>query len=636
MKKRIAFVLIVSMLFSIVFGANTAIVNAADKHKTTDQYSVDTLLARYSTAEIVSMYPELSAFLAEKLRNCETDISVRDYNISKDDIGAVYFSVVCENPDIFYVFSTRFETTAVYETGQVISIRPEYYFDGEEIPAKIEEFNNKTEQILSGVDRSWSDVIKARYIHDMLAHYAEYDTKYETISDENYPLFRVQMRIYSAYGAIVDNNAVCEGFALAYKYLLSKVGVRCYYIQSVKNRHAWNIVQTEGKFYHVDITHDDLTYDNLGRVNHNNFFKSDNWFANDGDSEHTDWITNLKADDTSFDNAWWNSVTTVIYRNNSYDYYINQTYTSSIYAAVSRRNIYTGEVEVLSVLKTRWWNFDVANAYYGRAFSYITSDGTYFYYNDNENVYRMSVNGGTAVKVYSKSSGLEGCIYGVAFKLDGQLYATIKKSPNEKDIIIKLNIQVQPPTEPTETQQGSTATTEPQESTSPVTEPPSENFTQPTEPITAAPTEPETVEPAVVKKSLKTYIKRKITLTLKPAGSYKFSSSNKSVAAVSSKGVITAKKKGKAIITAKSSSVIFKITLTVKNPKLNYTKKTIRKNKSFKLKVTGGSGKIVYTTSNKKIATIKGKGKIIGKKKGKTTITVKVCGLRLKCKVTVK
>ena len=274
----------------------------------------------------------------------------------------------------------------------------------------------------------------------------------------------------------------------------------------------------------------------------------------------------------------------------------------------------------------------------------------------------MAINGTTVEKIYTEPSSNPNDIYGIAIKMDGNLYTTIKASPNVKDVIYQLNIQIQPPTTPTEPSESteaaeSTGFTDPTDSTgftnptdlteptnpsssenvtTEATEPFSENFTVATEPITAAPTQPETIEPTVVKKSIKTYIKRKTTLTLKPAGSYKFSSSNKNIATVSSKGVITAKKMGKAVITAKSSSVIFKVTLTVKNPKLNYTKKTIKKNKSFKLKVTGGSGKIIYITSNKKIATIKGKGKIIGKKKGKATITVKVCGLKLKCKVTVK
>ncbi|MBR2108875.1 MAG: Ig-like domain-containing protein [Ruminococcus sp.] len=662
MKRKIALILVVALISTIIFGAVPARVNAVDEQEINDQYNSNSMLAQYSAAEITGMYRDFAEYLVSQLRNFNTDIAVGDYNLHKNVIGAIFFSVVTETPDLFYVFSTRFQTTANYSTGKVISIRPEYYFDIEDIPAEIEKFNNKADLFLSGVDPNWNDVIKARYLHDLLAHYTEYDTKYETINDADYEEFRREMRIYTAYGAIVEHNAVCEGYALAYNYLLSKLGIRGHYIQSIKQRHAWNMVEIDGKFYHVDITHDDPTYDNLGKVNHDNFFKSDNWFNNDNNDDHREWITNLKASDTSFDNAWWNSVNTMIYRYNGYDYFVNQHYTSSVYAALSRRSAATGAEEVITVLKTRWEVKGVPNAFWDRAFTYLTSDGTYLYFNDTENVFRMAINGTTVEKIYTKPSSNPNDIYGIAFKMDGNLYTTIKESPNVKDVIYQLNIHVQPPTTPTEASEStevteSTGFTEPvyttdttdftnptdfteptstENITSEATEPYSENYTSATEPITAAPTQPEIVKPTIINKSIKTYIKRKTSLTLKPAGSYKFSSSNKTVATVSSKGIITAKKKGKAIITAQKSSVIFKIVLTVKNPKLNYTKKTIKKNKSFKLKVTGGSGKIVYTTSNKKIATIRGKGKIIGKKKGKATITVKVCGLKLKCRVTVK
>lgn len=634
--KKLAVLFVVSMMFGIIFCCAPAASAAEPEHEFTDQYDSDTMLADYSTAEIVAMYPEFSSYLAAELRSLHTDIDVRDYDFNNKDIGAIYFSVVCENPDIFYVFPISLETTSSFSTGKIVSIRPEFYFNIEDIPAKIKEFNAKVELMLSGIDMSWNDVTKARYLHDMLAQYTEYDTKYETISSSDYELYRVQMRIYTAFGAIVDNNAVCEGYAMAYRYLLSKAGVKSYYVQSVKKRHAWNLVEIGGKVYHVDITHDDPTYDNLGRVNHNNFLKSDNYINNDGDPEHVDWVTNLKASDTAYDNAWWNDVNTIIFRYNGYDYYVNQVYTSSIYAALTRRDISTGETEILKTLKTRWFVENEKDAFWERAFSYITSDGEYLYFNDTDSVYRMPVGSKIAEKIYTKPDSSTGDIYGIAFKTDGYLYTTIKNDPNAQDIIYKLGVQVQTPSVSDSSQDSSTGATEP--SLGGATEPSSADITKPTEtePITALTTKETTPKPVTVKKSISTYIKRSVSLTLTPKANYKFTSSKKTVAKVSSKGVIKALKAGKTTITAKSATVVFKITVTVKNPKLNYTKKSIKNKKSFKLKVTGGSGKITFKTSNKKIATINSSGKVTAKKKGKATITVKVCGLTLKCKVTVK
>lgn len=67
---------------------------------------------------------------------------------------------------------------------------------------------------------------------------------------------------------------------------------------------------------------------------------------------------------------------------------------------------------------------------------------------------------------------------------------------------------------------------------------------------------------------------------------------------------------------------------------LNYTKCSMTVGYTMKLKVKGTSKKVKWSSSNKKVATVK-KGKVTGKGPGKCTITAKVNGQKLKCKVTV-
>ena len=124
----------------------------------------------------------------------------------------------------------------------------------------------------------------------------------------------------------------------------------------------------------------------------------------------------------------------------------------------------------------------------------------------------------------------------------------------------------------------------------------------------------------------------KATITPRNAANktVKWTSSKKSVATVSSKGVVTAKKTGKAVISAKVDGITKKCTITVKKaPKkisLNAKKKTLKKGKKFQIKVklpkNTASCKITYKTSNKKVATVSASGKVTAKKKGKATITV--------------
>lgn len=124
-----------------------------------------------------------------------------------------------------------------------------------------------------------------------------------------------------------------------------------------------------------------------------------------------------------------------------------------------------------------------------------------------------------------------------------------------------------------------------------------------------------------------------------------YSSSNKKVATVSKKGVITAKKSGKAKITVKSGKK--KVTITVTVPKTQPTgitnipaAKTLKKGKSTTLKAklapASAEAKITYKSSNKKVATVNAKGKVTAKKKGTAVITVKAGSIVTTCTITVK
>ncbi len=121
-----------------------------------------------------------------------------------------------------------------------------------------------------------------------------------------------------------------------------------------------------------------------------------------------------------------------------------------------------------------------------------------------------------------------------------------------------------------------------------------------------------------------------------PKGKTTYKSSNSKIAKVSSSGKVTALKKGKAKITVKNNGVKKTFTVTVKNPRLNATSKTLKKGKTFTIKVTGKIGKAAFKSSDKKIASVTSGGKVKAVSKGKAIITVTANGVKLKCKITVK
>ena len=130
----------------------------------------------------------------------------------------------------------------------------------------------------------------------------------------------------------------------------------------------------------------------------------------------------------------------------------------------------------------------------------------------------------------------------------------------------------------------------------------------------------------------------------------KWTTSDSSVAKVTSTGVVTGLKKGTATITARStdgSKVYAKATITVKEVKVKKitvspSKITLAKGKTKQLKVTvapsnATNKQVTYTSSNKKAATVSKTGKITAKAKGRAIITVKASnGMTKRVTVIVK
>lgn len=87
-----------------------------------------------------------------------------------------------------------------------------------------------------------SDFEKALALHDWLINNADYSS-YRTF--------------FGAEGVLVYGEGVCQSYTDAYAMLLDKVGISHKAVVSSSMDHAWNLVQLDGEWYHVDVTWDD-------------------------------------------------------------------------------------------------------------------------------------------------------------------------------------------------------------------------------------------------------------------------------------------------------------------------------------------------------------------------------------------
>lgn len=87
---------------------------------------------------------------------------------------------------------------------------------------------------------------------------------------------------YSAYGVIINQKAVCQGYSFAYEAILSRLGFDdVLFVISDSLNHVWNLVKLDGKWYNIDVTWDDpmqINYDmnnpDMQLIRHNFFLIS--------------------------------------------------------------------------------------------------------------------------------------------------------------------------------------------------------------------------------------------------------------------------------------------------------------------------------------------------------------------------
>ena len=147
-------------------------------------------------------------------------------------------------------------------------------------------------------------------------------------------------------------------------------------------------------------------------------------------------------------------------------------------------------------------------------------------------------------------------------------------------------------------------------------------------PVQAADTLQNQAKKVVMVVGQKTTIKTPVKMT--------FKSSNSKVAAVNSNGKVTAKAKGNATVTAKTSKVTWTYKIKVEKPNLSNTRLSVYTKTSKQLKLKGTSRKVTWSSSAPSVVSVNKKGKITARRTGKATITAKVNGVKYKFKVTVK
>jgi hypothetical protein len=223
-------------------------------------------------------------------------LSIKWSTANKTMLTSIYEKVINDHPRLIYCTgSLTFYYSSIFDR-----IEPDYNADY--TAEKDAELDAAVNQALGQVSDTSSDLEKALALHDYLVLNCAYNWAVATETEKN---MTTSNPVFSAYGALVNQDAVCQGYALAYELLLQEVGIQCVMATSDTMKHAWNMVKLDGAWYHVDTTWDDPTPNTEGQVFHTYFLISDETMQ-DSDHEHYGWTTydGLTCDSDKYESGY--------------------------------------------------------------------------------------------------------------------------------------------------------------------------------------------------------------------------------------------------------------------------------------------------------------------------------------------
>jgi len=356
----------------------------------------------FSVQRAVSSKKQVMDYLYEQMKARQEKIDISDYKISTKEINSVLSATLNSHPDL-YAVSAEDLRYYYYSATNIVAFITAGYLDTDDAA-----FENAADEALAEVTPEMTDLEKIVVLHDYLDVHTEYDY-------ENYLNDTIPRASYTAYGVLVEKKAVCQGYMLAYQYLLNKCGITSYYVTSTKMNHAWNIVKLDGTYYHVDATWDDPVPDTQGMAMHKYLLTSDNALAGHYDwhvysTEDVDELT-VSCSDTRYDTMFWQEILSPVI---AYDGVF--LYRNGGYQMMQRISLANGEETVWcqlpreNELASDWWTYRaIANIWNDRIY-YITEhyvascelDGSdqQIHYHAADPIYGFYIYDGTAKITY--------------------------------------------------------------------------------------------------------------------------------------------------------------------------------------------------------------------------------------------
>lgn len=402
----LAFVLSTSML-SVLSVTNASAVSAECANITYNKNLYD-------------KYQAVCERLVQGMENFEEQIYVGDFNLPREDTPYIIKTVIRKHPELFYIDTSKYMLGTDGENN-IMVICPIYLYDEQTVEEQREVFDANVQKYISKIDSSMSDFEKAVILHDELVLNCKYLDEGATGH-------------ISAYEAIVNGAANCQGYSEAYSYLLALVGVKSEIVESSAMYHIWNKVCIDGVYYNVDLTWDDPMPDKQGHISHKYFLLSDEALCSGDDeiSGHYGFdYAYYKSTNKKYDNHYFRNIDTRLCFANGECYMVDNKYQSSYEKCLLKYDYTTDTVELVKRFSYKWMSG--ATSYWRGGYMSLDKYGDILYYNTPDSVYTYNTSSNEFSEFSQDITFSDDC-YGLRI-IDEKVYVAVSDSPNNESTL---------------------------------------------------------------------------------------------------------------------------------------------------------------------------------------------------------
>lgn len=185
------------------------------------------------------------------------ELDGEDFN----EVTRAFRSIQMERPELYYLGQEYDYTYYNKDTSKIYTIRPIYTLTEPEYKKQMKEIRSVVDDLKGRIESKGLGEYQAElFVHDYLVEHIDYFTDNATEPDEFEPYRTI-------YGALIEGEANCMGYARAMTYIMNDLGIECTNIfgEAVSGTgesgpHEWNAIKINGNWYQLDVCWDDPSF----------------------------------------------------------------------------------------------------------------------------------------------------------------------------------------------------------------------------------------------------------------------------------------------------------------------------------------------------------------------------------------